>query len=121
MFGKRLSESVDIWSDRGIRHTDDLRPMGPQQGVEIEIAGIVHEHRVAGFDQKAGHKIDRLRARFRQHDLFGGGRDAAVPHAPRQKLAQGRQAEWRAVLGERGAVGAGKRAESSSQDCFRKP
>ena len=60
--GKRLGESVDIGSGRGRRHAHDLRPMRPQQRVEIEIAGIVHEHRIAGFDKKAAHEIDRLRA-----------------------------------------------------------
>ena len=85
MLGERLLERVEIGPGRRVGHADDLDLMGAQQGLEIEIAGIVHQHGVAGLEQEAADEVDRLRAGIRQHDLVGRGLDALLGHAPRQE------------------------------------
>ncbi len=44
------------------RHADDLRPMRPRHALEIEIAGIVDQHRVARLQQEAADQVDGARA-----------------------------------------------------------
>ena len=61
--------------------------MGSQQRPEIEVAGIVHQNCVAGFDQQAADEVDRLRAGLRQHDPVGRGRDRKRKQTPRQQRA----------------------------------
>ena len=59
---ERLGEGAHVRSGRRVGHADDLRPMRAQQGLEIEIAGIVDQHGVAGPQQEAADQVDRLGA-----------------------------------------------------------
>ena len=68
---QHLSEFFEIRPRGRIGHAHHLSPVGAQQGMEIEIAGIVDHDRIAGFEQEATEKVDRLRSRFRQDDLIG--------------------------------------------------
>jgi hypothetical protein len=82
--------------------------MRPQQGVEIEIAGIIDQHRVARFDQQPAEQVDRLDAGFGQDDVFRRGLDAAIGHAPGDQLTQRRQAERRSIGEQHRGLGAGE-------------
>ena len=62
MFGKCAREALDIGPAARIGDTDDLRAMRAQQGMKIEIAGIIYQHGVAGLEQEAAQQVDRLGA-----------------------------------------------------------
>ena len=121
MLGERLGEQVDVGAGRGVGDADDLCAMGAQQGVKIEVTGIVDQHRVPGFDEEAADQIDRLRARFREDHLVGRDLDVMPAHSPRQKLAQRQKAERRPVVGECDVIGAGEGAERAPQSFLRHP
>src|SRR5476649_1558162 len=53
MLRKRLRKQVDIGTCRRIRNADDLGAVSTQQGDKIEIAGVIDEYRIAGFEQQA--------------------------------------------------------------------
>ena len=106
VFAQDRGELLDIRAARRIGNADDMGAMGAQESVEIEVAGIVHQNGVAGLKQKPAQEIERLRARFGQHDLVRRCVDAVLAHPPRDQLAQRRQAERRAVVGKRRTLGA---------------
>ena len=88
--GERLGKPRHVRSARRIGHADDLDPMGAQQRLEIEVAGIVHQHRVARLQQEAADQIDGLRAGRGQQDLVGAGIDALASPAGGQAAGAGR-------------------------------
>ena len=49
--------------------------MGAQQRLEVEVAGVVDQHRVAGPQQEAADQVDRLRPRRGEQDLIRAGLD----------------------------------------------
>ena len=103
------------------RHTDDMRAVGMQQGVEIEIARIIDQHGVAGADQQTAQQVDRLRTAFGQQDLIGRGFDAPLRHPPRQHLAQRQEAERGAIIRQAVFIVARQRAQGATDIVLRQP
>jgi len=95
--------------------------MNAQQSMKVEVAGIIHQHRIARLEQKAAQKIDRLRAGFHQHDVFGGHFYAVLTQTSGEELAQERQSERRSIIGECGVIRTCQRPERSAQGCLRHP
>ena len=95
--------------------------MGAQQRMEIEVAGVVDQHRVAGLEQEAAQQVDRLRAGFGQHDLVRRRLDAALTPCAAPAADAGRQAERRAVVGQRRTVGPRQRSQRPAHAVFRHP
>ena len=71
MLGERLSEELDVRPGRRVGNADDLCAVGAKQGLEIEVARVVDEHRVAGLEQETAQEVHCLCPGFRQHDLVG--------------------------------------------------
>ena len=64
--------------------------MRPEQRPEVEVAGVVNQHRLAGSEQEAADQINRLRAGGRQQELFGCRPNALLREPAEQQSAQGR-------------------------------
>ena len=71
MLGQCCCERRDVHALGRVGHADNASPMGPQKRMEIEIAGVVHQHGVAGLQQKPAEQIQRLRTRIGEDDLLG--------------------------------------------------
>ncbi len=100
VLGQRAAELREVRPDRRVGHADDPGAVGAQQGLEIEVAGIVDQHDIAGLNQQPAQQVHRLRPGLGQHDLVRRGLDAALGHAAGNELAQRRQAQWGAVVGQ---------------------
>jgi hypothetical protein len=87
-----------------------------QQGLEVEVAGVVDQHRVAGLEQETADQVDRLGAGRGQQQLLGTDIEAVARTAPGQQLAQAQQASRMAVVGQDGVVGARQAAHRAAQD-----
>ncbi len=91
MHCQHLGESRGVGSGWRVRNAHELRPMGAQQGLEVEVAGIVHQHRVAGLQQIAADQVDCLRARRGEEDLVRTGIDAFRRKLAGKQPAQGKR------------------------------
>ena len=65
-----------------------MRTRCAQQRLEVEVAGIVDQDRVAGFEQKAADEIERVRAAVGQQDLLGRRVHAMLREPPGKLLTQ---------------------------------
>ena len=66
--------------------------------MEIEIAGIVDDHRVIRTEEKAADEIERLRAGIRHDNLVGVREHGALGEADREQPPQRRIAERLVIL-----------------------
>lgn len=82
-----LLEKRQVRSSRRIRHTNDFHPMRPQESAEVEIAGIIDNHRIPRLQQETTQEIDRLRAGIGEHDLADARLYAMFGKSAGQKLA----------------------------------
>ena len=121
VLGEGLAERCDVRTRGGVGGADDSRAVRPQEGVEVEIAGVVDQHRVAGLEQEPADEVDRLRAGFREDDLIGRSFDAALGQAPGYELAERRQAERGTVVAQVAAAGTRERAKRPPQAVLREP
>ncbi|MNS96568.1 hypothetical protein D3C72_1308750 [compost metagenome] len=95
--------------------------MRPQEGVEIEITGVIDNNRIPRLQQETAQKIDRLRAGVGEHDLAGARLHPVFGQPARQKLAQRQQSHRAAIIRQQGGVGAGEPAHGSPQCLLRHP
>ncbi len=100
---------------------DDPDLMRAQQSPKIEVAGVIHQHRVAGLQQQAADQVDGLGARSRQHELVGRDVHTLFGKAPEQQSAQDRRAARAAVVGEHRILGARKFPQGAAQSGSRHP
>ncbi|MCY1337975.1 hypothetical protein D9M69_238200 [compost metagenome] len=91
-------QRLDIRPIGCVGHTDYLHAVRAQQGLEVEVAGIVEQHGVARFEEEAADQVDGLGAAVGQHDLLRADRHAVLGQAPRQLFAQRRVAVGAAVF-----------------------
>ena len=73
-------EGFQVRTARAVGHAHDLDPVGPQHGVEVEIAGIVDQHGVARLQQESADQVDGLGAGLGQHDLAWRHLDPVFGH-----------------------------------------
>src|SRR5215211_5820223 len=66
---QRALERRGVRPRGGIGNPDDLDLMRSQQGLEIEVAGIVNQYGVAWAQEKATYQVDRLCPRVREDEL----------------------------------------------------
>ncbi len=118
---EQFREDGWIRSGRRVGHADDLHAMGAQQGLEIEVAGIVHHDRVAGLQQVAADQVDRLRARGGEEDLVCPGFDPLACELAHQKPAQRERATGVAVVREDRVVGLREAADCAANGGIRHP
>ena len=114
-----LTEQLYIRPRRREGHADDVDAMRTQERMEIEIAGIVDQHGIAGLDEETAEKIDRMRSGFRQHDLVRPHCDAMIAEASCQQLPQWRQAERRSVIGKHAHIPSRQRSQRAPQSRLR--
>ena len=115
VLGERLAEQLDVRAGRRVGHADDPGAVGSQQGLEVEVAGVVDQHRIARLEQQTAQQVYGLRSAFGQHDLIRRGLDAAIGHAPDDELSKRRQPERRSVVRQGRTVGAGERSKRPPQ------
>lgn len=72
--------------------------MGAQEGLEVEVAGIVHQHRVAGAQQEAADQVDGLRAGRGEEDLIRTDSDPLRRELANEDTAQAQGAARAAVV-----------------------
>lgn len=96
-----LRECGEIRTGRRHRHAHSLRPMRPQQRQEVEITGIIDQHRVARLEQKATDEIERMRATVGKQYVIGTSLDALFGEPPGQQGAERCRTERRGIAGER--------------------
>ncbi|MNI49447.1 hypothetical protein D3C73_1040580 [compost metagenome] len=77
---------------------DDLGAVPGQVGVHREVARVVEQHRVAGFDQQAHQHVDGLHGVGRGHDLVQRDLDTDCRQLDAQCLAQRYVAGGDAIL-----------------------
>ena len=87
---------------------DDLDPMRAKQRLEIEVTGIVDQHRIAGMQQVAADQIDRLGAGSGQEQLVRASFDAFVGEAAEEEAAQLQRSARAAIVAQYGGIGAGE-------------
>ena len=122
MLGQVLAKGLNIGSRGRKGNAHDPGAMSAQHGEEIEIAGIIDEYGIAGFDEEAAQEIDRLGPRVGEQDLVGRGIDALIEEAARQKLPQGGEAQRLTVIGQIGIVLApAQAAQPTAQRLLRHP
>ncbi len=121
MDGQCLGEARDVRPGWRIGHADDPRPMGAQHRLEIEIAGIVHQHRVAGRQQEPAKQVHGPRARRRKQDLVRPRLDPLGRELAREQPAQGERSARGAIIGQHGAVRAGERTDRPADRGFGHP
>ena len=102
--GGEFLQRRDIRSVRIARHRQHLHAVEPQVPEHVVIAGIVHQRRVARFEQIADDELERLAGTLRQQDLAGMGGDAEFGEQQGQVLAQRQIAERVAVFEQVGTV-----------------
>ncbi|KAG1318971.1 hypothetical protein G6F63_014967 [Rhizopus arrhizus] len=61
---QRLRKRIKVRPGVGVRHAYGLHLVCLQQRVVVEVAGVIHQHAVAGLEQEAADQVDRVRARF---------------------------------------------------------
>jgi hypothetical protein len=81
-----------------VRHAHQLHPMQPQQAEQVVVAGIFHEHRIAGLEQVAHHQVQRLAGTGGDQHLRQFGGDAQLAHAQQHLAAQFRMPHRRGVV-----------------------
>ena len=81
MLHEHTLELGDVGALGGHRDGDALSAIGAQERMEIEIAGIVDDHRVVWTEQKAAGKVERLRAGIRHDNLIGIRQHSALGEA----------------------------------------
>ncbi|SPU70263.1 Uncharacterised protein [Brucella neotomae] len=121
VFGCRIGEGVEIWPGMGVRHANQFYPMGEQHRLKIEIAWIVHQHRVAGLEEIAADEINGLRAGIGEQDFPARNVDALLAKAVGEMLAQGAEAKRLAISGEVALVVAGNGAQRPAKGLLRQP
>ena len=89
------------------RHAHHGKAAQGQARQQIAIAGVVHQHHVAGACHAAGHQIQRLAGPLGQQDMFSLGGNAGLAQPVFQIAAQRRVALRVAVLGQRAVVTGG--------------
>jgi hypothetical protein len=88
MLPRQCGEALEVWAVRPARHRQCDRAVGAQVGVEVEIAGIIHQHRIAGLQQMAQRQVDRLGAAVGQQDAGRRRVDLQLRKPRLQRLAQ---------------------------------
>ena len=121
MGGERLREPLRIGPARREGHAHQLHPVRAQQGLEVEIAGIVHQHRVAGLQQEAAHQFQRLGAGGGEQHLVGAGLDALPRAVAHQHLAQGQRAAAAAIVRQQRVRRLGKAPQGPPDGVLRHP
>jgi hypothetical protein len=102
-------------------NTDQFHSMDAQQSLEIEVAGIIDQNRVARLKHIAANKINRLRAGGREKDLIGTCLNSFIGKLTRKQSAQGEQAAWVAVFGQSRCIVSGKAADRAAHGNGRHP
>jgi len=97
---------VEVGARARARNADEIHAMQLQQAVEIVVARVLDEDRVAGLEQVAHQQVHRLARAERDQDLRRLRLDAELLDASLQQFAQCRVAERRRVIDHAGAVGA---------------
>ena len=98
MFGEHTLKLGDVGAVGGHRDGDALSAIGAQERMEIEIAGIVDDHRVVRTEEKAADKIERLRAGIRHDNLIRIRQHGALGEAHGEQPPQRRIAERLVIL-----------------------
>jgi len=105
---QRRFECGDIRARPHMGDADDLDPMRAKQRLEIEVTGIVDQHRIAGMQQVAADQIDRLGAGSGQEQLVRASFDAFVGEAAEEEAAQLQRSARAAIVAQYGGIGAGE-------------
>src|SRR5215831_4584672 len=119
--GGELLQRRDVRPVRIARHRQHLDALQAQVSEHVVVAGIVHQRRVARFEQIADDELDRLAGAVREQDLAGVSGDAELAEQQDQMLAQRQIAERIAVFEQVGAVLARQRTEALSDAGLVKP
>ena len=96
--GEQALELGDVGSVGRHRDGDALSAIGAQERMEIEVAGIVDDHRVVWTEEKATDKIERLRAGIGDDNLIGIRQHGSLGEADGEQLPQRRVAERLVIL-----------------------
>ena len=84
-----LPERLNVRPVGAIGHADHLGPVAQQHGQEIEVARVVHQNGIAGFDEEAANEIDGGGGRVGQHEPVGRDADPALAELAGQMLTPG--------------------------------
>ena len=98
MLGEHALKPGDVGAVRSHRDGDAPGAIGAQERMEIEIAGIVDDHRVVWTEEKAADKIERLRAGIRHDNLVSMRQHRALGEAHGEQPPQRRIAERLVIL-----------------------
>ncbi len=112
--GGELLQRRHVRPVRIARHRQHLHALQSQVSEHVVVAGIVHQRRVARFEQIADDEFERLAGALRQQDLAGVSSDAELGEQQDQMLAQRQIAERIAVFEQVGTVLACQRTEALS-------
>ena len=85
MLGEHTLERGDVGAVE--RHGHGYAPgaIGAQEGMEIEVAGIVDDHCVVRSEEKTADEVERLRAGIRDDDLVGIRQHGALGETHREQ------------------------------------
>ncbi len=100
MFGQQLFEGVEIEAIRAPLDRHHLDPVQGQVGVEVEVAGRVEQHRVAGAGEQAHEHVQALQGVGRGDDLLHRHRQPFGMQFVLQCLAQRQEPGRRAHPGK---------------------
>ncbi len=114
-------EGGNVGPRRRVGNADHLGPVRAQQRMEIEIAGIVDQHRVARAKQETADQVDGLRPGRCQQQLIGRHLDAFFGKTPHQDATKRQRATRDAIVREHGHLGSCQRAEGPTQRIGRHP
>jgi len=123
--GRRLFqyglEPFDVRARGRVGDADDLDLMRAQQGAKVEVAGIVHHHRIAGPQQIAARQIDGMGAGGGQQHLILAELQPLGRQTTQQDAAQRPRAEHAAIVGQEGVVRPRDGAQGLAQRLGRHP
>ncbi len=93
-----LCKMVEVRTGWCIGNADHMNTMGFQKGMEIKIAGIVHQHCIAGLQKETAQQVDCLGARFCQDRLLQICKDPISGHAASQIFPERYKTTRRAIV-----------------------
>ena len=113
MLGEEALKRVDVGAVGGHRDGDAPHAIGAQERMEIEIAGIVDDHRVAGLSRKRQTRSSACEQESVTTIWSGSAKHGALGEAHGEQAAQRRVAERLVILAP--ALGSSRAARRSAR------
>ena len=76
VLGEEGFEGLHVRAVGGARHAEEGDAVEAQVAEQVPVAGVVHQHAVAGLEEVAAHDVQRLMHAVGKDDLLRRGADA---------------------------------------------